>query len=44
MLIIIKLLTLDTTFVRAYVVHETEVPFTLGSAERDGLHASYEWF
>ena len=54
MLIIIKLLTLDNNsldllsvqtdkrFVQT--VHETEAPFTLTSAARDGLHASYEWF
>ncbi len=31
-------------FVCVYIVHETEAPFTLGSAARDDLHASYEWF
>ena len=32
------------SLVCAYIVHETEAPFTLGSAARDCLHASYEWF
>ena len=34
----------DRSLVCANIVHETEAPFTLSSAARDGLHASYEWF